>query len=149
MMNVRDKPVLTCSIFLLYMSLAPATAVKLLASAVAWSKKLKINQHNRNQKEMTQVRLIIKRSPITNLQHGLWVRQLLSLVDLYVRLQEWGGREAQYHKRVFCSQYNNMLITPSKNHDLWNDFKRLVFMGISPFLQKYMWGQRRRRSPAW
>lgn len=30
----------------------------------------------------------LKRFPITDLQHGLWVRQLLSLVDLYVSLQE-------------------------------------------------------------
>lgn len=32
---VKEKHVLTSSMFLLYMSLAPATAVKLLASAVA------------------------------------------------------------------------------------------------------------------
>lgn len=54
-MNIRDKPVLTCSIFLLYRSLAPATAVRLLASAVAYQKKMKDKkiEHNPNQNEMT------------------------------------------------------------------------------------------------
>lgn len=70
------------------MSLAPATAVRLLASAVAWKtgKDNKIQATGDANSNKLSWSVSDER---TNLQHGLWVRQLFTLVDLNVSLQGW------------------------------------------------------------